>query len=142
MAYEFKKLSAVEAVESPADTANVLIEEDGVIKKTPFGAFTGSGGDVFVVPVTVTTENGRTVYRTTADHQAAVDAAKAGKPICMHIVKDQYTVVMPWLTGCSYDWESEWYVITCQQVSGKYNYRYLWYPDGTINYDSISFATD
>ena len=34
MAYEFKKLSAVEAVEAASDTANVLIEENGVIKKT------------------------------------------------------------------------------------------------------------
>lgn len=33
MAYEFKKLSDVAAVETPADTANVLIEEGGVIKK-------------------------------------------------------------------------------------------------------------
>lgn len=33
MAYEFKKLSDVEVVETAADTANVLIEEDGVIKK-------------------------------------------------------------------------------------------------------------
>lgn len=33
MAYEFKKLSDVAVVEIPADTANVLIEEDGVIKK-------------------------------------------------------------------------------------------------------------
>ena len=32
-AYEFKKLSDVTAVETPSDTANVLIEEDGVIKK-------------------------------------------------------------------------------------------------------------
>lgn len=32
---EFKKLSAVEAVNEVADTANVLIEEDGVIKKAP-----------------------------------------------------------------------------------------------------------
>jgi hypothetical protein len=45
MAYEFKKLSAVEAVETPADTANVLIEEDGKIKKTPSGVFTGGGAD-------------------------------------------------------------------------------------------------
>ena len=35
MAYEFKKLSDVATVETPADTANVLIEEDGVIKKAP-----------------------------------------------------------------------------------------------------------
>lgn len=53
MAYEFKKLSAVEAVETPADTANVLIEENGVIKKTPSGVFTGGGGGGGVNIVTV-----------------------------------------------------------------------------------------
>ena len=42
MAYEFKKLSDVAAVEIPADTANVLIEEDGIIKKVPV-ASVGSG---------------------------------------------------------------------------------------------------
>lgn len=48
MAYEFKKLSDVAAVETPADTANVLIEEDGVIKKAPKSAVGGAGssGDV------------------------------------------------------------------------------------------------
>lgn len=43
MAYEFKKLSEAEVVETPADTANVLIEEDGVIKKTPKTAVGGAG---------------------------------------------------------------------------------------------------
>jgi hypothetical protein len=56
MAYEFKKLSAVEAVETPADTANVLIEENGVIKKTPSSSFAGGGssssGGVFLIRVT------------------------------------------------------------------------------------------
>lgn len=42
MAYEFKKLSDVEIVEAPADTANVLIEEDGVIKKAPKTAVGGN----------------------------------------------------------------------------------------------------
>ena len=40
---EFKKLSDVEIVETPAETANVLIEEDGVIKKAPKTAVGGSG---------------------------------------------------------------------------------------------------
>lgn len=35
---EFKKLSAVDSVVEPIDTAQVLIEEDGVIKKTPKNA--------------------------------------------------------------------------------------------------------
>lgn len=43
MAYEFKKLSDVEAVEAISDNANVLIEENGVIKKAP-KAEVGSGG--------------------------------------------------------------------------------------------------
>lgn len=43
MAYEFKKLSDVEVVETPTDSANVLIEEDGVIKKAPKTAVGGSG---------------------------------------------------------------------------------------------------
>lgn len=34
MAYEFKKLSEVAVAESVADETNVLIEEDGIIKKT------------------------------------------------------------------------------------------------------------
>lgn len=32
---EFKRLSDVEVVETPADNANILIEDNGVIKKTP-----------------------------------------------------------------------------------------------------------
>lgn len=35
MAYEFKKLSKVDTVETVSDTASVLIEENGVIKRAP-----------------------------------------------------------------------------------------------------------
>ena len=45
MAYEFKKLSEVETVEEVAETANVLIEEDGVIKKTSKSNVGGVGID-------------------------------------------------------------------------------------------------
>jgi hypothetical protein len=41
MAYDFKKLSDVAVVETLADTANVLIEEDGVIKKVAKGEVGG-----------------------------------------------------------------------------------------------------
>lgn len=48
MAYIFKSLADVEAVEMPIDTATVLIEEEGVIKKAPKTAFgdknVGMGG--------------------------------------------------------------------------------------------------
>ena len=42
MAYEFKRLSDVEVVAEPAESANVLIEENGVIKKAPKTAVGGS----------------------------------------------------------------------------------------------------
>lgn len=42
MAYNFKKLSDVEVVETPADAANVLIEENGVIKRAPKSEVGGS----------------------------------------------------------------------------------------------------
>lgn len=35
MAYEFKRLSEVESVEGIGETANVLIEENGVVKRIP-----------------------------------------------------------------------------------------------------------
>ncbi|MBR5795760.1 MAG: hypothetical protein IKY26_06420 [Erysipelotrichaceae bacterium] len=41
MAYEFKKISNVEIVAEPTDSANVLIEENGVIKKAPKTAVGG-----------------------------------------------------------------------------------------------------
>lgn len=43
---EFKKLSEVEVVAEPTESANVLIEEDGVIKKAPKTAVGGGSGDV------------------------------------------------------------------------------------------------
>ena len=46
---EFKKLSDVEVVAEPTETANVLIEEDGVIKKAPKTAVGGAGGTISIV---------------------------------------------------------------------------------------------
>ena len=63
---EFKKLSAVEAVESVSDTASVLIEENGVIKRAPKGEVGG-------IKVASTAEVGQTIV------VKAVDAA--GNPV-------------------------------------------------------------
>lgn len=43
MAFEFKKLSDVEVVVEPNESANVLIEENGIIKKAPKTAVGGAG---------------------------------------------------------------------------------------------------
>lgn len=44
MAYNFKSIADVEIVAEPTESANVLIEEDGVIKKAPKTAVGGAGG--------------------------------------------------------------------------------------------------
>lgn len=43
---EFKKLSDVEVIAEPAESANVLIEENGVIKKAPKTAVGGNEYDI------------------------------------------------------------------------------------------------
>jgi hypothetical protein len=43
MAYNFKSIADVEVVAEPTESANVLIEENGVIKKTPKTAVGGAG---------------------------------------------------------------------------------------------------
>ena len=43
MAYEFKSIADVEVVEKPSDTANVLIEENGIVMKAPKAAVGGAG---------------------------------------------------------------------------------------------------
>ena len=43
MAYNFKSIADVEVVAEPAESANVLIEENGVIKKAPKTAVGGAG---------------------------------------------------------------------------------------------------
>ena len=45
MAYNFKSIADVDVVTEPSETANVLIEEDGVIKKAPKTAV-GGGNNV------------------------------------------------------------------------------------------------
>ena len=44
MAYNFKSIADVEVVEKPTNAANVLIEENGVVKKAPKSAVGGAGG--------------------------------------------------------------------------------------------------
>lgn len=44
MAYDFKRLGDVDLVDAPAENANVLIEENGIIKKAPKTAVGGAGG--------------------------------------------------------------------------------------------------
>ena len=49
MAYNFKSIADVEVVAEPTESANVLIEENGVIKKAPKAAVGGSSAIIFAV---------------------------------------------------------------------------------------------
>lgn len=60
---EFKKLSDVEVVAEPTESANVLIEENGVIKKAPKTAVGGGmGGSLMLYPYV--DDNGTHIDRT------------------------------------------------------------------------------
>ena len=54
---EFKKLSDVEVVAEPAESANVLIEENGVIKRAPKTAVGGAGGGDSTIVVKLDNSN-------------------------------------------------------------------------------------
>lgn len=49
MAYEFKSIADVEVVEKPSDTANVLIEENGIVKKAPKTAVGGADEKTYYI---------------------------------------------------------------------------------------------
>lgn len=50
---EFKKLSDVESVEAVSESAYVLIEEDGAIKKAPKSQIGGAGNESIIITVTM-----------------------------------------------------------------------------------------
>lgn len=70
---EFKKLSDVEVVETVSDVANVLIEENGVIKKAPKTAVGGSGGNV--EPDMVITISGSIHVGSTSSQMSVTDGS-------------------------------------------------------------------
>lgn len=81
---EFKKLSDVEVVESVSNAANVLIEENGVIKKAPKTQVGGAGGGDKCVNITSTAEIGQTIIVKNVDVE--------GNPIeweCVDFIKDE-----------------------------------------------------
>ena len=48
MTYNFKSVADVEVVEKPTTSANVLIEEDGIIKRASKSAVGGGGGGLCI----------------------------------------------------------------------------------------------
>lgn len=87
MAYNFKSIADVEVVAEPAESANVLIEENGVIKKAPKTAVGGAGGEAdLVIALTMRIDNNNPESEDTSvtiesgGLEAVAEALKAGSP--------------------------------------------------------------
>lgn len=84
---EFKRLSDVEVVAEPTEAANVLIEENGVIKKAPKTAVGGAGGSEPDMVIALNapfnydtaTSNNTTVAIESGSLEAVAEALRAGR---------------------------------------------------------------
>lgn len=72
---EFRKLSDVEVVEAVSNAANVLIEENGVIKKAPKTAVGGVGGGETPDMILIINTGGMLSNATTTDMSIDGDAS-------------------------------------------------------------------
>ena len=93
MAYEFKKLSDVDVVAEPTESANVLIEENGVIKKAPKTAVGGSdGGGDFIINATPGEGNismtPYTVMEIDKTFEEIVEAINGGQRVVLNFAVD------------------------------------------------------
>lgn len=61
MAYNFKSIADVEVIAEPAESANVLIEENGVIKKAPKTAV-GGASNTSVGELAVVSDKGDIIF--------------------------------------------------------------------------------
>lgn len=74
---EFKRLSDVEVVAEPTKSANVLIEENGVIKKAPKAAVGGSEWDAVIQIDDIYDINNNTVHFTEGGFNTIVARIKS-----------------------------------------------------------------
>lgn len=84
MAYEFKKLGEVEALESVPEGANALIETNGEIKRVP-GSNLGGGGGIKTAILVMDAESMEAETQTATCSNMTYDEAKAtlaaGEPL-------------------------------------------------------------
>lgn len=82
---EFKKLSAVEAVDTVSDIASVLIEEDGVIKRAPKSEVGGGMADIVfdttLEYLATTSAPSQTCTLLNGDYATVIERIRSGKPI-------------------------------------------------------------
>ena len=126
---EFKRLSDVEVVAEPTESANVLIEEDGVIKKAPKTAVGGVGGNNIIAVTFTRKTDGSIISSMTYDE--IVGAAQTGAFIYgieMYEGKEQYTGNQWRYLGHKYVDEDMAYFV--DEMSNK-NY-FVWSSSGAV----------
>lgn len=146
MDYDFKKLSAVEQVSEMSDNANVLIEEDGKIKRAPKSQV---GGGKYI-----------TIYATIRDTEIADgewdhnETAESLSPEAYNIVRNAYDNDLPsnvyivehnieeYSDGHVDEWTGKTLSYGVSMTEGYdtiwlegCNYTYALLPDGTVEFD-------
>ena len=86
---EFKRLSDVEIIAEPAESANVLIEENGIIKKAPKATVGGGGGGKSFVVVDNYDTNEKSVNMTYDELRNALENNEF--PIGWHHEEGEYS---------------------------------------------------
>ena len=124
MAYNFKSIADVEVVAEPTESANVLIEENGVIKKTSKTAIGGVEADM-VIALTMQLDCNTPTADTTVvaiengSLEAVAEALRDGRPPVVkckrYYVTNGFDTSFPVVEGGVYDCDVYYYngTITC-----------------------------
>lgn len=90
MAYNFKSIADVEVVAEPTESANVLIEENGIIKKAPKTVVGGGGGCDAVILLTRDPDNEwDTLTLESGSHAEIYEKLMAGEVVSA-VYKEKY----------------------------------------------------
>ena len=105
MAHEFKKLGDVEIAEAISESANVLIEENGAIKRVPKSAVGGGGGmgvSNMLVTVVPTNTDAGIVMVPSHTYAEVEDALNANADVRLRMLNDnvsEYYWLRRWQVG-------------------------------------------
>jgi hypothetical protein len=137
---EFKRLSDVEVVAEPTESANVLIEENGVIKKAPKTAVGGAGGaSKFDLIFYYNNEVGQ-ISISNGSYEDFVNKCTNGIAPSVVLISSNGQTLADGLINCSFSYANQWN-INDESVSfyfGKYNDEYInMYSDGSAEYSYI-----
>ena len=135
----YKKITDVESVSSTTETMNVLVEDNGSLKKVPaanMGVGSGSIGGIFVL-TGITDSYGNTTYSANMTYEELRNAI-ANNEIIWGIIQNSYE------TGASYDsityldiYENSIEIVSTTDANSSAPHLpyYEFASDGTITYE-------